>query len=117
MVVKQSIIVRMDLGMSVGKLAAQVAHASISSFLIVKEKIPEIVDLWLKTGQKKVVLKVPDKTMLMDSYFKARRLNIPCELIKDMGLTELPPNTITTLGIGPYYEKDINKVTGILPLL
>lgn len=37
--------------------------------------------------------------------------------MKDAGHTELPPGTITCLGIGPDDDKKIDKITGNLKLL
>ena len=52
---KQVILVRMDLKMEKGKLATQVAHASVDAVLkSPKDKIEE----WTSGGMKKVVLKV-----------------------------------------------------------
>ena len=59
---KQVIIVRKDLKLSRGKLAVQVAHASLEAFKkankIVKEK-------WARHGAKKVVVKVNDLNQLL----------------------------------------------------
>jgi len=111
---KQVIVVRKDLKISVGKLCAQVAHASIAAFLkagILKRR------KWLKEGMKKVVLQVNTEEELVSLYEKAVKLKLPCELIRDAGLTELEPGTVTALGIGPEDEEKIDKVTGALKLL
>ncbi len=54
---KQVIIVRSDIKMGKGKIASQVAHASVSSFYEVLQKNKEMAERWIKEGQKKVVLK------------------------------------------------------------
>ena len=114
---KQVIVVRMDLKMSTGKLAAQVAHAAVESLLMAQKHHNEWVKKWLDQGQKKVVLKVNDLNELMEIYRKAQNLNLPVALIIDAGRTELPPNTITTVGIGPAPSNLIDKVTGRLKTL
>ena len=55
---KQAIVVRNDLKMQKGKVAAQVAHASLTSAEQTKKDRPELFRKWWESGQKKVVLKV-----------------------------------------------------------
>jgi len=117
---KQVIIVRRDLkkfGISIGKLAVQVAHGAVEGFRLVKEIAPAMANLWLSSGQKKIVVLVPDEKELMRRYSRAKTLNIPAVIIRDAGLTELPPGTITVLALGPWYSDIIDKVSGDLPLL
>ena len=42
----------------------------------------------------------------------ARDVGLISSLIIDAGLTEVPPNTVTCLGIGPASESAIDTVTG-----
>lgn len=109
---KQAIVVRTDIKMKKGKIASQVSHASLAAFF--DSKNPEE---WIKTGMKKVVLKVSSEEELVDLYKKARKEKLPCELISDKGLTQVKPGSITTLGIGPAEDKKIDKITGKLKLL
>jgi len=105
-------VVRTDLKLSMGKTAAQVSHASVSAML--KSKLR---DSWLRGGQKKVVLKCRDQEELLEIYENARNMGLPTALIKDMGLTEIPPGTITCIGIGPEKEEVLDRVTGHLKML
>lgn len=114
---KQVIIVRKDIKMGKGKLCAQVAHASLSSFLETKKKFPNWCEEWLKEGQKKIVLKVGSLEELLEIKRKFDELNIPNALILDAGCTQLPPGTITCLGVGPAPEEILDKVVGNLKLL
>ena len=114
---KQVIVVRTDIKISMGKLAAQVAHASVTSFIEASGKYPKWVKEWLAQGQKKVVLKVTSEDELLKLYNEAKRLGLPVALIEDAGRTELPPGTRTALGIGPAPSNLIDKVTGRLKLL
>lgn len=114
---KQVILVRTDIKMSIGKLAAQVAHAAVSSAIVCMQKNKVWFDEWFKQGQKKVVLKVNSLDELLQIWNAVKAESLPCELIRDAGYTELPPGTITTLGIGPAPENLIDKFTRQLPLL
>ena len=114
---KQVIIVRKDLKLSKGKMAAQVAHASLESFLRTRKKHPEIAKSWLQEGAKKVILLAENEKHLFTLKKEASAKKIQNVLIRDAGLTQLEPGTITCLGIGPFKEKEIDEVTGELKLV
>ncbi|RZN42495.1 MAG: peptidyl-tRNA hydrolase [Methanophagales archaeon ANME-1-THS] len=111
---KQCIVLRDDLKLSKGKAAAQAAHASLLSY----ERAP-VHDRkqWKAQGQKKVVLKVENLGDLYSVREEAEKLGLPSALVEDAGLTEIPPGTVTALGIGPARADAIDKVTGHLELL
>jgi PTH2 family peptidyl-tRNA hydrolase len=111
---KQVIAVRHDLRLDKGKLAVQVAHASLSSY---KKSSPEEREAWESEGSKKVVVKVGSIQELLDLQKKAKALKLPCSLIRDAGKTQLEPGTMTALGIGPAPESEIDRVTGGLKIL
>jgi PTH2 family peptidyl-tRNA hydrolase len=113
---KQVLIVRTDLGMGKGKIAAQCAHASVEAFLQAQDKNPDFALKWLAEFQKKVVLKVDSRQKLYSIYSQAKK-KFACALIKDAGHTQLKPGTTTVLGIGPAPEKDLDELTGHLKLL
>lgn len=117
---KQVIVVRTDIKMSVGKLAAQVAHASVTCVISMFKKegrFKKWVEEWEEEGQKKVVLQAPSLNDLLSIYEKAISKGLPSCLIRDAGLTELEPGTITCVGIGPAPEELIDEITGHLKLL
>lgn len=114
---KQVIIVRGDLKISKGKLAVQVAHAAVTAFYESIKHKKKIVVEWLRNHQPKIVLKARSEPELIEIYNKAIGEGLVAVLIKDAGLTELPPGTTTCVGIGPDKVELINPVTGDLPLL
>jgi len=114
---KQVIAVRTDLGMSRGKIAVQVAHGSVSSAEQARVLKQDIWKAWLREGQKKVAVKVSSEEELIELERKAVSHSLPHALIRDAGMTELPPGTLTVLGIGPAKAEIIDEVTGDLKLL
>lgn len=111
---KQCIIIREDLKLSRGKLAVQVAHAAVSA--------AEAADVsarraWKEGGQKKIVLQVKTLSELFELKMDAEAAGLPTSLITDAGLTELPPGTITALGIGPASSGQLDAITGELQLV
>lgn len=111
---KQVILVREDLKLPKGKLAAQSSHASVEATLKSDKKI---VDLWRKEGAKKIVLKVKDEKELFIYKQMAEDLGLKTALIQDAGHTVLQPGTITCLGIGPDLEDEMDKVSSKLKML
>jgi peptidyl-tRNA hydrolase, PTH2 family len=111
---KQVILVRMDLKMPKGKLAAQVAHAAVDA---AAKSDGKLLALWKASGSKKVVLKVADDKEMLMFEEHARDLGIKAALIHDAGRTVLEPGTMTCLAIGPDFESKIDKITGRLKVL
>jgi PTH2 family peptidyl-tRNA hydrolase len=114
---KQAIVVRSDLKMGKGKLAAQVAHASLSAAEETMDRRPNWFGEWKEGGQAKIVLKVQTEETLRELYKKAKAAKLPAALIEDRGLTQLEPGTVTCLGIGPGPEEVLDGITGKLKLL
>ncbi len=114
---KMAIVVRDDLKLSKGKLSAQVAHAAVSCAIKSENNKNKYFSEWFSEGQKKVVLKIDDLDSLIKVFNEAKSVGLTTELIKDAGLTEIPPGTITVLGIGPAPEDEIDKIVGNLKLL
>jgi PTH2 family peptidyl-tRNA hydrolase len=114
---KMVMVVRQDLKISSGKMAAQVAHAAVNCALAAKKKAPEWFDKWYNEGQRKVVVKVPTLDDLFEIKSNAEALKLTTSLITDAGMTEIPPGTVTCLGIGPGPNDVVDKVTGHLKLV
>jgi PTH2 family peptidyl-tRNA hydrolase len=114
---KQVIIVRRDVNMGTGKIAAQVAHAAVMGAEKVKASRREWFNSWFAAGQAKVVVKVKSIEELMDVRMRAEELNLPVVQVHDSGLTQIPSGTITCVGIGPAPSELIDKVTFELKLL
>jgi PTH2 family peptidyl-tRNA hydrolase len=62
-------------------------------------------------------VKVPDLKTLMEVKVRAEEANLTVAVVRDAGLTEVPPGTITAVVIGPDEERKVDRVTGNLPLL
>ena len=110
---KQAIVARTDIGMGKGKLAAQVAHASLSAY---EETGSKARKAWKGEGQKKVVLKASGESQLFELAEKARAEGLPHAVVRDAGHTQLDPGTVTALAVGPGDDEIIDRVTGDLSL-
>ncbi len=95
---KQVILMRIDLGMSVGKMCAQAAHA-------VRNPSNPVV-----------VLQVASETELLQVLLKAKINRVRYNKVYDAGHTEVPPGTLTCACVCGI-EKEVDKVTGALALL
>lgn len=111
-----------------GKVAAQLAHASMKAILDCGSKNPEndklIIDMtpemkdWLCGIFTKVCVCVNSEEELLSVYERAKESGILCSLIQDVGLTEFAGTaTYTAVAVGPAKEEDVDKITGNLKLL
>jgi peptidyl-tRNA hydrolase, PTH2 family len=115
MAVKLAVVVRADLGMGRGKIAAQVAHAAVAAVLANLNH--DDLAAWLRDGQPKVVLKVTSAGELHDVVQQAQAAKLPVELVNDAGRTQVRPGTVTCCALGPAESQRIDTVTAGLPLL
>ena len=115
MAAKLVVVVRADVGMGRGKLAAQVAHAAVAAALSARGS--RDFDAWLGEGQPKVVLSVSDGDQLGAVAAAADAADLPVHVIRDAGRTQLAPGTPTCCAIGPADSARIDAVTGGLSLL
>ncbi|XP_016897186.1 peptidyl-tRNA hydrolase 2, mitochondrial isoform X2 [Cynoglossus semilaevis] len=113
---KMILVVRNDLKMGKGKVAAQCSHAAVSAYKQVQRRNPELLKQWEYCGQPKVVVKAPDENTLIDLLSHAKDVGLPVSLIQDAGRTQVVPGSRTVLGIGPGPSDLIDDVTGDLKL-
>ena len=111
---KQVMVIRNDLKMSKGKMAAQACHASLGAY---KKSDPQRIRKWELEGEKKVVVRAKDLRELYEIYEIVKNTDIPVYLVQDAGRTELPKGTVTCLGIGPDEDEKIDKITSELKLI
>lgn len=134
---KQVILVRSDLKLPKGKLAAQAAHAAVDATLKQlgsgrgsgfssgqrsglgsgRQSGSDIVSSWRNQGMKKVALKVADEKELYKYVQQAKDLGLVTAVITDAGKTVVAPGTVTCAAIGPNAESDVDKIISELKLL
>ncbi|KAG9492944.1 peptidyl-tRNA hydrolase 2, mitochondrial [Eleutherodactylus coqui] len=113
---KMVLVVRNDLKMGKGKVAAQCSHAAVSAYKQLQKRNPELLKQWEYCGQPKVVLKAPDEGTLIELLSQAKQLGLTISFIQDAGHTQIAPGTRTVLGVGPGPGSLIDQVTGHLKL-
>ncbi|MDH5402960.1 MAG: peptidyl-tRNA hydrolase Pth2 [Candidatus Heimdallarchaeota archaeon] len=114
---KQVIIIRNDLKMGKGKIAAQASHASVIASLNAKKNNSTWFDAWMRIGMKKIVVKVNSEGELEQLFQIAVRNKLPRAFINDAGHTQLAPGTATAAAIGPAPDSLIDPITKSLSLL
>lgn len=136
---KQVIVVRKDIQMSKGKMAAQVAHASLKAVMdaayrstsgpdtmgqnfamsIFGFKVGSPIQVWLDNERfTKICVYVETEKDLDMIYESAKMAGLPCSLIIDNGLTQFNGvYTKTCVAIGPDYPDKIDPITGSLKLV
>lgn len=111
---KLVLVVRKDLKMGVGKIAAQCSHASVMAY----QKSSRVMLLkWALSGQKKIVVGCPSEQAMIDIRDNAKEHRLLTTIVQDAGNTQVEPGTKTVLAIGPANEELIDQVSGHLNLL
>lgn len=129
---KQVIVMRTDLNMRKGKMAAQASHASMAVILTMMQSeynelyetrklvIPNgsALDAWLNGPFKKICVGIGSEAELDALYDRAVSAGLPCSIIVDSGLTEFAGvPTKTCIAIGPDFPERIDDLTKDLKLL
>lgn len=113
---KMVIVVRCDLKMKPGKVAAQVGHGVLAAYKLALRLCPQEVENWERIGQMKAVLRCESDKELMDIYHNAVQANLPAEYITDAGRTQIEPGSRTVCAIGPAPFDKLDRITGHLKL-
>lgn len=110
-------VVRNDLKMGKGKIAAQCGHAAVGAYQSASRRMPQLVRAWENSGSAKIAVKVDSKEQLLAIKQQAHARNFNACMIRDAGRTQIEPNSITVLAIGPARVHDLDEITGHLKLL
>ncbi|KAF2089863.1 PTH2-domain-containing protein, partial [Saccharata proteae CBS 121410] len=116
---KLVLVVRTDLKMGPGKVAAQCSHATLACYKTFLRTAPDspILRRWERAGQMKVALKVTSEDEMLMLQAQALSLGLCAQVIHDAGRTQIAAGSATVLGIGPAPLSLVNQVTGHLKLL
>ncbi|OJJ44064.1 hypothetical protein ASPZODRAFT_135507 [Penicilliopsis zonata CBS 506.65] len=116
--VKLVLVVRTDLGMTKGKIAAQCSHATLACYKYFLSKSPNspILRRWERGGQAKIALQLKSEEEMMLLQAQAISLGLCARVIQDAGRTQIASGSRTVLGVlGP--KSVVDGVTGHLKLL
>ncbi|XP_046335129.2 peptidyl-tRNA hydrolase 2, mitochondrial-like [Haliotis rufescens] len=114
---KMVIVVRTDLKMGKGKIAAQCAHAAVAGAEKAFRNNQDHLYKWRSSGQPKVVVKTDDEPSLLALAKSAQSAGLTTSIIQDAGRTQIAPGSRTVLGVGPGPSELVDRVTGHLKLL
>ncbi|KAL1900890.1 hypothetical protein Sste5346_001951 [Sporothrix stenoceras] len=122
---KLVLVVRTDLGMTKGKIAAQCGHATLACYKILRraaERDPtgssaRLLQRWERRGQAKIAVQAKGEDTLVTLMGVAHSLGVTAEVIADAGRTQIESGSLTVLGVGPAPKSLVDKITGHLKLL
>jgi peptidyl-tRNA hydrolase, PTH2 family len=118
---KMVILVRQDLAMSPGKIAAQCCHATLGNYRALLHQHNRTLrgDLqqWQAQGEPTIILQVPSANQLTALCRQANAQRIPVYKVHDAGKTQVESGTLTCATLGPADDESIDKITGSLKLL
>lgn len=111
---KLVLLVRTDLKMAKGKIAAQCSHATLACYKSLVVSNPKLVKHWEKIGQAKVALKCSSEEEMNELEKKAKAVGLCAKSIRDAGRTQIAAGSKTVLGIGPGPVGLVDSITGEL---
>jgi PTH2 family peptidyl-tRNA hydrolase len=114
---KLVLVVRTDLGMTKGKIAAQCSHATLACYKALKAANSPVLARWERLGQAKVSVQVKSEEELLVLQAQAVSLGLCAKVIHDAGRTQIASGSATVLGVGPGPRSVVDQVTGGLKLL
>uniref|UniRef100_A0A1J3DCK7 peptidyl-tRNA hydrolase n=1 Tax=Noccaea caerulescens TaxID=107243 RepID=A0A1J3DCK7_NOCCA len=113
---KMVLVVRNDLKMGKGKIAAQCSHATLGLYKKLLQRAPKALNRWENCAQPKVVVKIESEEEMLVLQGKAKSLKLPTHITIDAGKTQIAPDSRTVMAIlGPVDVVD--DVTGELKLM
>ena len=113
---KMVFVIRTDLGMGKGKVAAQCAHAAVFCYKMALKQTPQMLRQWEVFGQTKVTLKIDNVEEMKKLESKAKSMGVVAGIVRDAGRTQIEAGTETVLGIGPAPTSQVDQITGHLKL-
>lgn len=135
---KQMIVMRRDLHMRKGKIAAQAGHACVEAVLLALAREGRLEDVevrddsvvlreagkpatplsdWFRAGEAKICVYVDGEEALLALHRRAQEAGILSALIQDAGCTEFHGvPTCTCLALEPLPVERADALTGELPL-
>lgn len=109
------LIVRKDLKMTKGKIAAQCGHA-VQELIVQCPR--DVLDKYRENmSYPKICLQVPDYVHIEDLIKQFQEKKFPYHLVKDEGRTQTQPGSHTVLGLGPIYKSQVKDLLNHLKLL
>ncbi|EGY19935.1 Peptidyl-tRNA hydrolase 2 like protein [Verticillium longisporum] len=123
---KLVLVVRTDLGMTKGKMAAQSSHATLACYKVLARAAAKngpssaearLLDRWERLGQAKIAVQIKGEDELKKLRAAARAQGVTAEVIADAGRTQIEAGSLTVLGVGPAPKSLVDKITGHLKLL
>ncbi|KAL9344833.1 hypothetical protein Peur_062508 [Populus x canadensis] len=119
---KMVLVVRNDLKMGKGKIAAQCSHATLGLYKKLLNRAPKALNRWEMCAQPKVVVKIESEEDMLVLQERAKSLKLPTHITIDAGRTQIAPNSRTVMAIlGKSFRSRpvevVDDVTGGLKLL
>ena len=114
---KMVFVVNSELRMGVGKIAAQVGHATLGLYKqVISDNMTDDLTQWEATGAAKIVLNGVNTAGLLSVQNEASTASLPTFTVHDAGRTQGMPGSITVLGIFGHCSA-VDRITGSLKLL